>query len=117
MTRRRGGVVDEGGGGDCAACADDVANCAFGSEPVRLVTGRWGDLNADDATNSSDIALASDKVKPIPDAFTKPRIMLIPGVLNILRTVNVTELQNVIDAVKSLPMTGAISGPEVCPND
>ena len=40
--------------------------------------------------------------------------MLIPGILEIFRKVNVAELQNTIDAVKSLPMTGLITGPEDC---
>ncbi len=59
-------------------------------------------------------AAASDKVKPIEDAFTKPRTMLIPRILNPFRNVNVIELQNTVDAVKSLPMTGSIAGPEDC---
>ncbi len=71
-------------------------------------------MTADGATNAADIAAAADKVKPIPSAFTKPRTMLIPGILNPFRNVNVTELQNTVDAVKSLPMTGSIPGPEMC---
>ncbi len=79
-----------------------------------ITTARWADMTADGATNASDITAASDKVKPIPEAFTKPRTMLIPGVLNPFRNVNVTELQNTVDAVKSLPMPGFIAGPEDC---
>ena len=69
---------------------------------------------SDSPTNAPDITAASDKVKPIASAFTKPRTMLIPGILDPFRNVNVTELQNTVDAVKSLPMPGFISGPEDC---
>ncbi len=79
-----------------------------------ITTARWGDLTADGATNAADITAASDKVKEIPSALTKPRTMLIPAVLEIFRKVNVSELQNTVDAVKSLPMPGFISGPEDC---
>ena len=79
-----------------------------------IATARWADMTADGATNATDIAAASDKVKPIPEAFTKPRTMLIPGILDPFRTVNVTELQNTVDAVKSLPKPGFITGPEDC---
>ncbi len=72
------------------------------------------DIPADGATNAADITAASDKVKPIPKAFTKPRTMLIPGTLDPFRNVNGTELQNTVDAVKSLPMPGSITGPEDC---
>lgn len=50
----------------------------------------------------------------IPDAYMRPRTMLIPGILDIFRKVNVSELQNTVDAVKSLPMPGFIAGPEDC---
>ena len=99
------------------ACAGDEANCAFASESLRIVTARWCDFNADGDTNSLDIAEASNKVKPIPDALTKARTMLIPSLLQAHRNVNVLELQNTIDAVKSLPQTGLIAGPQSCPND
>ncbi|MCH7597396.1 MAG: hypothetical protein IID35_12670, partial [Planctomycetes bacterium] len=83
-------------------------------DALMITTARWADLTADGATNAQDIAAASDKVKPIPEAFTKARTMLIPGILNPFRNVNVLELQNTIDAVKSLPMSGLIAGPEDC---
>ena len=70
---------------------------------------------SDSPTNAPDITAASDKVKPIPEAFTKPRTMLIPGILNPFRDVDVSELQNTVDAVKSLTMAGSIAGrPENC---
>ena len=97
-----------------AACVGSEASCAFASDALMLATARWADMTADGATNAQDIAAASDKVKPIPEALTKPRTMLIPGVLNPFRNVNVLELQNTVDAVKSLPMTGLITGPEDC---
>ena len=53
-------------------------------------------------------------MKPVPTALAKPRTMLVPGVLDPLRNVNVTELGHVVDAVKSLPMPGSIAGPEDC---
>ena len=71
-------------------------------------------MTADGATDAQDITAASDKVKEIPEALTKPRTMLIPGILDPFRNVNVLELQNTVDAVKSLPMTGLIAGPEDC---
>ena len=79
-----------------------------------ITTARWADMTADGAINAQDITAASDKVKPIPEALAKPRTMLIPRILNPFRNVNVLELQNTIDAVKSLPMPGFISGPEDC---
>ncbi|MCH7632633.1 MAG: AMP-binding protein [Planctomycetes bacterium] len=97
-----------------AASCEGNERCTAVSATLRISTARWADLTADGATNAADIAAASDKVKPIPEAFTKPRTMLIPGILNPLRNVNVLELQNTIDAVKSLPMTGLIAGPEDC---
>ena len=97
-----------------AACAGSEASCAFASDALMMTTGRWADLTAAGATNAQDIAAASDKVKPIPEAFTKPRTMLIPGILDPFRNVNVLELQNTIDAVKGLPMPGFITGPEDC---
>ena len=81
---------------------------------MTISTARWADLTSDGATNAADITAASYKVKEIPEAFTKPRTMLIPGILDIFRKVNVTELQNTVDAVKSLPMPAFISGPEDC---
>ena len=50
----------------------------------------------------------------IPEAFTKPRTMLVPGILNPFRNVDVREIATTVDAVKSLPMPGFISGPEDC---
>jgi hypothetical protein len=103
-----------------AGCEDDPpANCEALSEPLRIVTARWGDLNADDATDAQDIALASNKLKPIPPpgAFTKPRVMLVGSLLQAHRNINVLELQNTIDAVKPLKQTGLIKGPQSCPND
>ncbi|MCH7632711.1 MAG: hypothetical protein IIB59_05820, partial [Planctomycetes bacterium] len=101
------------------ACEDDPANCAFTSPSLRIVTARWGDLDGGGETNAVDITLASNKLKPIPPpgAFTKPRIMLIPSLLQAYRNVNVLELQNTIDAVSSLPQTGLITGPQSCPGD
>ncbi len=96
------------------ACAGNEASCTLASDALMILTARWADMTADGSTNASDITAASDKVKPIPEAFTKPRTMLIPGTLNPFRNVNVTELQNTVDAVKSLPMTGSIAGPEDC---
>ncbi len=84
------------------------------SDALMIATARWADMTADGATNAQDITAASDKVKPIPSAFTKPRTMLIPGILDPFRNVNVIELQNTVDAVKSLPMPGFIAGPEDC---
>ncbi|MCH7597201.1 MAG: right-handed parallel beta-helix repeat-containing protein [Planctomycetes bacterium] len=98
-----------------AASCEGNERCTAVSATLRISTARWADLTADGATNAADIAAASDKVKPIPEAFTKPRTMLIPGILNPLRNVNVLELQNTIDAVKSLPMPGLIMGPQRCP--
>ena len=89
-------------------------SCALVSRALSIATTRWADLTADGSTNAQDIAAASDKVKPIPEAFTKPRTMLIPGILDPFRNVNVLELQNTVDAVKSLPMSGFITGPEDC---
>ena len=63
-----------------------------------IATARWADMTADGATNAADITAASDKVKEIPEALTKPRTMLIPGILDPFRNVNVTELQNTVDA-------------------
>ena len=97
-----------------AACAGNEASCASASEALMLATARWADMTADGATNAQDIAAASDKVKPVPEALAKPRTMLIPGILNPFRNVNVLELQNTVDAVKGLPMPGFITGPEDC---
>ena len=97
-----------------AACAGSEASCTAISGALMISTARWADLTADGSTNAQDITAASDKVKPIEDALTKPRTMLIPGILDPFRNVNVTELQNTVDAVKSLPMTGSITGPEDC---
>ena len=97
-----------------AACAGNEAACASASEALMISTARWADMTADGATNAQDITAASDKVKEITAALTKPRTMLIPGILDVFRNVNVTELQNTVDAVKSLPMPGFINGPEDC---
>ena len=56
----------------------------------------------------------TDKVKPIPKAFIKPRTQLVPSILSPFESVNVIELQNTIDAVKSLPMPQLFTGPEEC---
>ena len=99
-------------------CEGDVSNCAFNSPSLLTVTSRWGDLNADGAINARDIALASNKLTlPPPGAFTKPRIMLVPSLLQAHRNVNVLDLQNTIDAVSSLRQTGLITGPQSCPSD
>ena len=100
-----------------SACADDVANCEFAGAPLRIETARWGDFNADGLTDASDIAYAADKVRPIPNALTKPRTMLVPGLLKVHRNINVIMLINSVDAVKSLPQGGSIAGPQSCPND
>ena len=98
-----------------AACAGDAANCAFASASLQIATARWCDFNVDGSTNSADIALAADKVKPIPSAFTKQRMLVVPGLLKPHANINVVVLQNAVDAVKLLPQAGSITGPQSCP--
>ena len=101
------------------ACEGDVANCAFTSPSLRIITARWADFNDDGSTNAIDIALAVNKLKTIrpPGALTKPRMKLVPSLLLAYIGVSAILLQNTIDAVSSLPQTGLIAGPQSCPND
>ena len=65
-------------------------------------------------TFGDGIALTDEDTSPESASVHKAQTMLIPGIFDPFREVNVSELQDTVDAVKSVPMPGSISGPEDC---
>ncbi len=101
-------------------CSIDEEACY--SQPLQVVTGRWGDLVPPYSTpggtvqpDFSDIAAMVNKFKNSPDQVSKPIAQLAgyPNSVDPLHPIDFTEISLTVDAFRGRPYL--YPGPEACP--
>jgi hypothetical protein len=88
-------------------CEGKEATCLAASQPMALLTERWGNVDntpPGGAPSAIDISKIVDKVKDVPSAFIEPRCQLQAATPNPLGlAVNALDIGRGVDAVKGQP--------------
>ncbi len=101
-------------------CMGNEGTCPDVSEPLELVTGRWGDIVAPYSPPSptiqpdiADIAALVDKFKNVLGAPIKAQAVIAGNDPDLSQDVDFTQISACVDAFKGLPYP--FSGPAICP--